>query len=75
MRKIVQHPSNFASVLRLFEKVDILTRPNCLCFKMEQEMSRTDIRKLFEGIGFSTKQVVGIVDKKANYIDITSRFR
>ena len=34
-------------------------------------MSRTDFWKLFEGIGFTTKQVVGIVDKKANYIDIT----
>ena len=38
-------------------------------------MSRTDIWKLFEGIGFTTTQVVGIVDKKANYIDITCRSR
>ena len=75
MRKIAQHPSSFARVVRSFEKVDTLTRPNCLCFKMEQGMSRTDIWKLFEGIGFTTKQVVGIVDKKANYIDITCRSR
>ena len=38
-------------------------------------MSRTDIWKLFEGIGFTTTQVVEIVDKKANYIDITCRSR
>ena len=73
IHKIVQHPSSFARVVRSFEKVGTLTRPNCLCFKMEQGMSRTDIWKLFEGIAFTTKQVVGIVDKKANYIDITCR--
>ena len=37
---------------------------------MHQGMSRTDIWKLFEGIDFTAKQDVGIVDKKANYIDI-----
>ena len=40
---------------------------------MEQGVSRTDSWKLFEGIVFTTKQVVGIFDKKADYIDITCR--
>ena len=39
-------------------------------------MSRTNIWKLFKGINFSTKQVVGVVDKKkANYVDITCHSR
>ena len=75
MHKIVQHPSSSARVVCSFEKIDSLTRSNCLCFKMEQGMSRTDIWKRFEGIGFTTKQVVGTVDKKANCIDITCRSR
>ena len=67
MHKIVQHPSSFSRVVCAFEKVDTMTRPDGLCFRIEQGMSRTDIWKLFAGIGFTTKQVVGIVDKKANY--------
>ena len=52
-----------------------MTRLDCLCFKIEQGISRTDIWKLFEGIGFTTKQIIGIVDRKADYIDITKRSR
>ena len=66
MLKIVLHPSSFAGIVWSFKKVETLTRPNCLCFKMEQGMSRTVIWKLFKDIRFSTKQVVGIIDKNAN---------
>ena len=64
MHKIVQHPSSFPRVVRSFEKVDTLTRPNCLCFKMEQGMSRTDIWKLFEGIVLRLNRLLVLLKKR-----------
>ena len=72
--RIVQQPS-FARAVKSYERIDKLTRPNCLCFKMGQGMTREHIWKIIESIGFSTKQIVGIVDKKANYVDITCQSR
>ena len=64
-----------ARIQRFFHLFIKLTRPNCLCFKMGQGMTREHIWKIIESIGFSTKQIVGIVDKKANYVDITCQSR
>ena len=72
--RIVQQPS-FARAVKSYERIDKMTRPNCLCFKMGQGMTKEHIWKIIESIGFSTKQIVGIVDEKANYVDITCQSR
>ena len=72
--RIVQLPS-FAKEVNSYERVDKMTRPNCLYFKMGQGMTREHIWKIIESIGFSTKQLFGIVDKKDNYVDITCQSR
>ena len=72
--RIAQLPS-FARAVKSYERIDKMTRPNCLCFKMGQGMTKEHIWKIIESIGFSTKPIVGIVDKKANFVDITCQSR
>ena len=51
------------------------TRPNCLSFKNPHGTTRAQIWKMLEDLGFNSSQVIGLVEKKANYMDLTCKNR
>ena len=61
MRKVVQHPCSFARVVRSLAKVDSLTKTKLYVF---EGVSRTDIWKVFEGIGFSLNRLLLLLIKR-----------
>ena len=51
------------------------TRPNCLSFKNPHGTTRAQIWKMLEDLDFNSSQVIGLVEKKANYMDLTCKNR
>ena len=51
------------------------TRPSCLSFKNPHGTTRAQIWKMLEDLGFNSSQVIGLVEKKASYMDLTCKNR
>ena len=69
--------ANFAKIVKSGSIANTrkFTRPNCLSFKNPHGTTRAQIWKMLEDLGFNSSQVIGLVEKKANYMDLRCKNR